>query len=108
MSEIRICPRRMAAVSVMALVVLLVLHLLGDGLVAMGIRQGPINVLNMDYEESLPTVFNTILLLVCAGLLGAIAAGGVLTGRRRREWGVLAALFLYLAIDEGAGIHERV
>jgi len=62
---------------------------------------------DMDYEESFPTLYNLILLL-----LGSLLLWAVFAIKRRaadlytRHWLGLAAIFFYLAVDEGAVIHE--
>lgn len=62
---------------------------------------------DLDAEGNLPTFYSTVLLLSCAGLL-AIVAGHA---RRHDEidatrWAVLAAGFLFMAVDEFAKVHE--
>src|SRR5687767_10100001 len=48
-------------------------------------------------------------LLLCAGLLLAIAAGARARGDRDAgRWRALAAVFLFLSCDEAVGVHERV
>lgn len=55
------------------------------------------------FEQSIPTVFSTLLLLACAILLAGIAAGA---DRHRRRWWLLAAVLAFLALDEAVGFHE--
>ena len=62
----------------------------------------------IDSELNIPTWYSTLTLLVSALLLGLIA-------RMRRgegdpystHWRVMAFIFVFLALDEGAAIHER-
>lgn len=62
---------------------------------------------DLDAEGNIPTLFSTILLLTCAGLLAYVATHA----RQRNDsdaprWMVLAAGFLFMAIDEFAKVHE--
>jgi hypothetical protein len=62
---------------------------------------------DLDAEGNLPTLFSTVLLLACAALLAIVATEA---GRRRDvdawRWRVLAAGFVFLAVDEFAKLHE--
>lgn len=58
-------------------------------------------------EHNVPTFFSSMLLLSAAALLGIIT----MTRHQHKEskvfqWGLLAVIFLYLAVDEAAGLHE--
>ena len=66
-----------------------------------------LNLFSVNLEESIPTWFATTLLFVSASLLAFIALAKFYeTDRYRWHWVGLAIGFLYLSIDEGAGIHE--
>lgn len=63
----------------------------------------------LDREANIPTLYQSVTILLCAGLLAVIAVA------RKREkkrnylyWAGLAAVFLFLSADETAGIHERL
>ncbi|MDJ0976479.1 MAG: hypothetical protein QNJ98_18615 [Planctomycetota bacterium] len=61
----------------------------------------------MDEENNVPTFFATLLLLMAAGAL--LATGAVRRGngeRDARKWTVLGVVFLVLAVDEAASLHE--
>jgi hypothetical protein len=63
---------------------------------------------NLDRERNLPTTFQTLLFLVCGLTLAGIAVMKRLQGDRwTRHWAVLSLIFLVLAWDEIAEIHER-
>jgi len=62
---------------------------------------------HLDKEANIPTYYSSFILLISAGLLAVIA----MVKKRNRElyarhWLILAVIFLYLSIDEGAAIHE--
>lgn len=60
----------------------------------------------LDYEANVPTFFSACLLLLSSALL---AANGLLASEARRErwyWFALACVFLFMAVDEAARIHE--
>lgn len=64
---------------------------------------------NVDAEASVPTLFQAMLLMLCALALAGIAhARPALTGvsSEQRYWWGLSAAFAYLAVDEGVSLHE--
>ena len=68
---------------------------------------GLVDQFDLDREGNLPAWFSAMMLTACAVLLFAI----YLAKRRRRDaqtacWGGLAAIFLYLSVDEASGLHE--
>ncbi len=68
-----------------------------------------IALFNLDREGNIPTLYAAVTTLLCAGLLAVIA-----TARKRQEkrdylyWAGLAIIFLFLAVDDGAAIHENI
>ncbi|MCB0034443.1 MAG: hypothetical protein KDE51_10510 [Anaerolineales bacterium] len=66
-----------------------------------------LDLFSVNAEETIPTWYATLLLFTAAGLLFLIAA---LKKKKEqpyaRHWFGLAAIFLYLSMDEGAVIHE--
>jgi hypothetical protein len=56
-------------------------------------------------EQSIPTLYSTLMLLASALLLAAVARTGARRGPAR-PWLVLSLLFCVLAIDEFASLHE--
>ena len=63
--------------------------------------------LHIDREGNLPALIQSMTLLTCGVLLGLVAAAARQTRQvGARRWAILSAIFVYLAIDEGAGIHE--
>jgi hypothetical protein len=60
---------------------------------------------DLDLEANLPTFFNSLLFFLCAGLM--ILKGLGRTHVLRRGWYTLAAVFMFLGIDEGSQIHEK-
>ena len=66
-------------------------------------------ILSVNGERNVGTWFSSFLLLLCAVLLATVAANE----RRQRDrdalhWAFLAAVFVFLSIDETAMIHETV
>lgn len=56
---------------------------------------------NMDSEVSIPTWYSQVLLFC-----GALLAFGIYRRREDTGWLGVSALFAYLSVDEGAGLHE--
>jgi spermidine synthase len=66
-----------------------------------------IDLSSVNAEGTLPTWYSTMLLLMAAVLLAAIAFSKQASGDRYRfHWTGLSLIFLYLSIDEGIAIHE--
>lgn len=86
---------------------LTVLHLVSYVPWITGAREDPINLLNMDGEQNLTSLFSSALLWIAAGLLGSIAS--VTSEKKQRMgWMGLAVIFLFLGVDEFASLHERL
>lgn len=62
--------------------------------------------LYVDYEQNLPSYFNTILLLLAGMLAGFIYLRGKDSPTARFKWQFLAIIFVFLSLDESASIHE--
>ena len=70
---------------------------------------GLVPLLNLSYETNIPTWYSSLLLIACAGLLALIARLTAMRGAPyRRHWAVMAAIFVYLSIDEAVQIHEMI
>ena len=68
---------------------------------------GLVPLFNLDKEANVPTWYSSTALFVCSILLGIIAfTKKIERDRYRLHWGILSIFFLYLSIDEAAGIHE--
>ncbi|MGE5927321.1 MAG: hypothetical protein ACM357_08200 [Gemmatimonadota bacterium] len=68
---------------------------------------GLFRLFNLNEEGNVPTWFAATTLLLSAGLFAIIWRTARATGERyARHWGFLALVFLFIAIDEAASIHE--
>jgi hypothetical protein len=73
------------------------------------LRDSTANLLYVDFEQSLPTLYSTLMMLV-----GALLCAGIALGRRRqgtsdvRHWAAISLIFGLLAIDEFASLHEQL
>lgn len=68
---------------------------------------GLVRLLDVDEEQSFPTYYSVILLFTASMLLVAIsAATRRVNGLHFGYWVGLAAIFLFLSIDEAVSIHE--
>ncbi|HET6714390.1 MAG TPA: hypothetical protein VFI59_11865 [Actinomycetota bacterium] len=69
----------------------------------------PLRVFDVGAERSIPTWFQSIALAISAFLLGTIALAVRQRGDRcALHWGSLAAIVLFLSVDEVAAMHESV
>jgi hypothetical protein len=64
-----------------------------------------VGLLSLSYEQNLPTWYASCLLFSCAVLLTVIVRRA--PGDRLR-WGLLAAIFYYMSLDETAELHEQL
>jgi hypothetical protein len=70
-------------------------------------RENWTKILNLDREMNIPTWYSAIMLAFCALLLNIIARGKKQQrDRHAPEWRLLSTIFIILAIDEVASIHE--
>ncbi len=68
---------------------------------------GLVDIFDFDIEGNVPTLYSTVALLFCSALLAIIARSKWKEDAGwRMYWLGLAVLFLFLAIDEGVGLHE--
>lgn len=72
-----------------------------------GILESTATLFNMDAEANIPTWFTVALFIILAQLLLFL---GLESCKKRCQWQwfVLAALALYLSVDEASAIHERL
>jgi len=95
------------AVLVATFVALLLVHLAVVSSYLEGWRFPGRDRFYFDHENNLPTFFSTLILLLAASLLGLIGAAKRSAGDRfARQWQWMALIFLGLAIDEAASLHE--
>lgn len=108
--EITLYPRRLArqllgitvALSLMSLSIAVVGTATGHGRM-MGLGR----LFSVAAESNIPTWYSSSALLICAMLLGVIAAGKRAMGDRYTgHWRILAIALLFLSVDEAASIHE--
>lgn len=108
--EITLYPRRLArqlfgitvALSLISLSIAVVGTATGHGRM-MGLG----HLFSVAAESNIPTWYSSSALLICAMLLGMIAAGKRARGDRfDAHWRVLALALLFMSVDEAASIHE--
>ena len=68
---------------------------------------GLVDIFDFDIEGNVPTLYSTVAMLFCAALLAIIARSN---WKKRDHWRMywlgLVVMFLFLAVDEGVGLHE--
>src|SRR5262249_20290107 len=91
---------------VLTIALLLIAHLISEAVAALG--HEPLKLrhfFSLNMEANPGAWFSSVQLLFCAILLTVIARKGY-GNSHPAYWGVLAIVFYYLALDEGAQIHE--
>ncbi len=69
---------------------------------------GLVGLFDLHSERNIPTLFSSLQLTLAGLLLFLIGRKHQSNGKKYIAWIVLAAIFLFLAIDETAAIHERL
>lgn len=71
--------------------------------------RGFVPLFNVNTEGNLPAWYSSFAILLCAVLLFVIARARKIEGDRYSiYWMLLALIFLYIAVDEGAGVHDSL
>ncbi len=105
--QLIVTTRKVVGLLSVALVVLVLLHLVSYVPVLRGVRDAPINMLNMDGEQNLSALFSTMMLWLCSALTWFIARL-MSNSIDRQRWLGLAVIYLYLGFDESMSLHERL
>ena len=107
--EIRIDARKTATCLLAAVLFLAVAHV-GASVLRYELdithAWGLVDTFDLNFENNVPTFFATMLLVTSATLLAVIALTAARDARDARYWKSLALLFLFLALDEDASLHE--
>jgi hypothetical protein len=69
---------------------------------------GLVPLFTLDEEQNAPTLFNSCLFLIASLLFLAVWQAGRVRREPRLVWAVLSALFVFLALDETATLHEQL
>ncbi len=70
---------------------------------------GLVPLFDLDQEHNIPTIYSSVSILLCTGLLSVIGIARKRKGERDYiYWIVLAVVFLFFSIDEIACIHEKL
>ncbi len=107
-----IAPSQVLRFLMLVTAILVVLSTAGQAIVYflpdLPLRDGIANLFYVGWEQNLPTLFSTMLLLLSALLFEVIAhAHRRAGGNYVRHWGVLSLVFLLLAFDEFGSVHEQ-
>lgn len=66
-------------------------------------------IFNLDIEQNIPSLYSSLSLMLCAGILYLIANITKRQGKRDYlYWAGLSVIFVFLSIDEMTEIHERL
>ena len=67
-----------------------------------------IKLLDFDYEGNLPSLYSAVAILFAALLLAVITTHKKRSAQRYLSWLGLTLIFVFLALDEGTSIHEKI
>ena len=65
-----------------------------------------VETFDLNNENNIPTFYSTFLLVACAALLAIIGSGSKADTPDIAYWRWLCVIFLFLAVDEDASLHE--
>lgn len=107
-SRFRLSAAGVTRILLISLAVLVVMHLgVAFCHLVLGIRaEAYTQLFDLDLEANLPTDFNSMLFFICAVL--ALFIGSNSEGALRRGWLTLCGVFVFLGVDEGSQIHEKL
>ena len=108
MNQVNINPKKTTVFLAAMTVVMGLLNIVSFIPLICGTRDVPIYMLNLDAEQSVPALFSTTLLWLCAVFAAFIAIGDPGKRSYRLKWGGLALAFFFLGIDESLCLHERL
>lgn len=78
-------------------------------IVLIHITFGQFSMFNLDYEQNLPTIYQSIKLIIIGFILFLIAiVFKTLKSKVQYLWGSLATLFVFLGLDEVGQLHENL
>jgi hypothetical protein len=104
-------PKKIALVLILVAVFLILVSVVAQFIaLSLGIANSrTFGLLFVGEDESIPAWYSSIMLLFCSVLLAVIAyAKKVAGGRYSLHWRALSAIFLFLSVDEGIRIHEKM
>jgi hypothetical protein len=107
--EIRLDARRIALSLLVVAILLTAAHIAGAIWVhVFGFERlrNLVETFDLNNENNVPTFFSAFLLMACATLLALIGGGSKAATRDTPYWRWLCVIFLFLAVDEDASLHE--
>ncbi|MGB8326173.1 MAG: hypothetical protein WCE48_01200 [Steroidobacteraceae bacterium] len=112
MTELKIDPKQVAVV---LLWIVMVLSFLNGLLLGLQFYLGEsaldtlVDFFDLDLEGNIPSLYSAVTTLACSGWLALIArVNWNRSGGQRYHWLGLSVIFVYLGIDEGVAIHEKL
>jgi hypothetical protein len=107
--EIRINARKIALTLLIVAMLLTAAHIAGaisTYVLGHGRLLGLIETFDLNDENNVPTFFSTFLHVACATLFAIIGGQSTVVARDAPYWRWLSIIFLFLAVDEDASLHE--
>lgn len=107
--EIRINAKSIASTLLITAVLLTAAHIGGaisTYVFGHGRLLGLVETFDLNNENNVPTFYSTFLHVTCAAILAVIGNQATITARDVPYWRWLSLIFLFLAVDEDASLHE--
>ncbi|CAK8725741.1 Multidrug transporter [Candidatus Electrothrix aarhusensis] len=109
MFQLRIYPRKTALIFCTIVISLTVLHSIALTVLLSTENQDLMEItdyVDLDIEKNIPSFYSAFAILLCSLLFFCISSLEKKQGRRRCYWIGLAAVFLFLSLDEAFVLHE--
>ena len=110
--KIQVEPKKVATALTLIVVCLTLAHTLGQFfylVLGHDYVYGFVPLFNLNMEQNVPTLYASVTLLLCSAMLLVIAAASKRDAQPYwAHWAGLAAVFLFMAVDESVEIHERL
>jgi len=109
--DIKLSPKSIALFFLGIVLFLLIAHLSIHAvrfITDVSFLSGPVQLFNLGSDTNVPTFYSSVAILVCASLLTLVGIAGREDRRIHASyWFGLALIFVFLAVDEIAMVHER-
>jgi hypothetical protein len=103
--ELRIKPKKLVLILLLITLVLFILNLFSCVPVFLG-NKYPFGSFNFDYENNIPTLYSTFLIMCTAFLASLIACSKRENRMLFWQWLIISAAFIFIGVDESISIHE--
>lgn len=107
-TNLNIKPRIYLKIHLLIILILIMGNIFSLTYIALNLPFGIDKLFLFSEEANIPTLFSSISLLISSLILYLISQLNKIIFSQKKYWRMLSFIFIFLAIDETAGIHEKV